>query len=193
MADLNHDHKLDLIVANECGHTPGCREGTVSVLLNRGDGTFQPQMSFFVGIFPIDVAVADFNGDGERDLVLTLPCGTDQTCVTNGGVGILLGNGDGTFQTVTPYVGTGLDTVRVAVGDFTGDHHPDVVALNYQTSNITIFPGKGDGTLEGGVTFPVGVNPISVKVGKFNRDKAKDLAVVNQIDNNVSILINTGP
>jgi hypothetical protein len=190
VADLNHDGKLDLAVANECGHTPGCRDGTVSILLGRGNGTFRRQVSFFVGIFPLAVAVADFNGDSHRDLVLTLPCGTDGTCVTDGGVGILLGNGDGSFQGVSPYVGTGLDTARLGVGDFNGDHHPDVVALNYQTSDITVFPGSGDGTLQSGVPFPVGANPISVAVADFNRDKATDLAVVNQIPNNVSVLLN---
>ena len=192
VADLNHDGKIDLAVANECGHDPACRQGTVSILLGNGDGTFGPQASFFVGIFPLTVAVADLNGDGQRDLVLTLPCGTDGTCVSNGGVGILLGNGDGTFQAVSVYVGLGLDTARASVGDFNGDHHADVVALDYQTADVTVFLGNGDGTLQSGVSFPVGANPISVAITDFNGDKATDMAVVSQIPNDVSVLLNTG-
>src|SRR5438552_1732439 len=103
VADVNNDDDPDLLVVNECGHTSGCRQGTVSVLLGNGDGTFQAQESYFVGIFPLEVAVADFNGDGAPDLVLDLPCGTDSSCVSNGGVGVLLGNGDGTFQSVVNY------------------------------------------------------------------------------------------
>src|SRR5215469_7214854 len=159
VGDLNRDGKLDLAVANQCGHDPACRQGTVSILLGNGDGTFRPQQSFFVGIFPLAVAVADFNGDGHRDLVLTLPCGTDGTCTSNGGVGILLGNGDGTFQPVAVYIGLGSDTAELGVGDFNGDHHADVVALDYQTSDITLFLGNGNGTLQSGVSFPVCANP----------------------------------
>jgi VCBS repeat protein len=192
VADLNRDGKLDLAVANECGHDPACRQGTVSILLGKGDGTFGAQTSFFVGIFPLAVGVADFNGDGHRDLVLTLPCGTDGTCVTNGGVGILLGNGDGTFQTVSVYIGLGADTAELGVGDFNGDHHADVVALDYQTADVTVFLGNGDGTLQPGVSFPVGTNPISVAIADFNRDKSVDMAVVSQIPNNISVLLNTG-
>src|SRR5215471_2225670 len=193
VADLNRDGKLDLAVANQCGHDPACRQGTVSILLGNGDGTFRPQQSFLVGIFPLAVAVADFNGDGHRDLVLTLPCGTDGTCTSNGGVGILLGNGDGSFQPVAVYIGLGSDTAELGVGDFNGDHHVDVVALDYQTSDITLFLGNGNGTLQSGVSFPVGANPISVVVADFNHDKATDMAVVSQIPDNVSVLLNTGP
>lgn len=193
VADLNHDGKLDLAVANECGHDPACRQGTVSILLGHGDGTFAAQTSFFVGIFPLAVSVADFNGDGQRDLVLTLPCGTDGSCITNGGVGVLLGNGDGTFQSVSVYIGAGLDTAELGVGDFNGDHHADVVALDYQTGDITVFVGNGDGTLQTGVLFTVGANPISVVVADLNRDGNTDMAVVSQIPNDVNVLLNTGP
>jgi hypothetical protein len=192
VSDLNCDGKFDLAVANECGHDPACRQGTVSVLLGNGDGTFRPQSSFFVGIFPLTVGVADFNRDGHRDLVLTLPCGTDGTCVTNGGVGVLLGNGDGTFQSVVVYVGLGLDTAILGVGDLNGDRRADVVALDYQTADVTVFLGNGDGTLQPGVSFPVGVNPISVAIADFNGDRATDMAVVCQITNNVVVLLNTG-
>src|SRR5437588_5765666 len=128
VADVNNDGNLDLLVANECGHTSGCRQGTVSVLLGNSDGTFQPQQSYFLGIFPLEVAVADFNGDTNPDLVLDLPCGTDSSCVSNGGIGVLLGNGDGTFQSVVNYASTGSDTARVGTGFFARSKTPDVVA-----------------------------------------------------------------
>jgi hypothetical protein len=189
IADVNRDGKLDLLVVNECGHTDGCRQGTVSVLLGNGDGTFQAQQSWFVGIFPLEVAVADFNGDGNPDLVLDLPCGTDTSCVSNGGVGVLLGNGDGSFQSVANYAATGMDTARVGTGSFTNHNTPDIVALNYQTSDITVFKGRGDGTFAAGKTFTVGGDPVSVGTGDLNGDNEDDVAVLNETDRNVSVLL----
>lgn len=189
VADVNNDGNPDLLVVNECGHTNGCRQGTVSVLLGNGDGTFQPQQSYFVGIFPLEVAVADLNGDGNPDLVLDLPCGTDSNCVSNGGIGVLLGNGDGTFQSVVNYAATGSDTARVGLGLFANSKTPDVVALNYQTSNITIFKGNGDGTFAAGKTVKVGADPVSVGTGDLNGDGDDDIAVLNESHRSVSVLL----
>ncbi len=189
-ADVNNDGNLDVLVANECGHTDGCRQGTVSVLLGNGDGTFQTQQSYFVGIFPLEVAVADFNGDEKADLALDLPCGTDSSCVSNGGVGVLLGNGDGTFKTVVTYAATGMDTARAATGFFANPNIPDIVALNYNSSDITVFKGKGDGTFAAGKTFEVGGNPVSVGAGDLNGDGVDDAVVLNEANRNASVLLN---
>jgi hypothetical protein len=190
IADVNNDGNLDLLAVNECGHTDGCRQGTISVLLGNGNGTFQTQQSYFAGLFPLEVAVGDFNGDRNLDLVLNLPCGTDSSCVSNGGVGVLLGNGDGTFQNVMNYAGTGMDTARVGTGFLAGVETPDIVALNYNSANITLFKGVGDGTFANGKTFKVGANPVSVGAGDLNGDGADDLAVLNEANRNVSVLLN---
>jgi hypothetical protein len=192
VGDVNHDHQLDIVTANECGNDPACRKGTVSVLLGNGDGTFQPELSFFAGIFPLSVGLGDFNRNGNRDIAVALPCGTDPTCVSNGGVGILLGKGDGTFKPVVNYPSTGPDTARLAVADFNGDHHPDIVATNTQVSDITVFLANLDGTLQNGVEYGVSLGPIWMALGDFNGDHAIDLAVANEFGFNVSILLNTG-
>jgi hypothetical protein len=68
MADFNLDGNLDLAVANSSSF--GQAAGTISVFLGRGDGTFAPQVTFAVGVAPVDVAVGDFNGDGYPDLAV---------------------------------------------------------------------------------------------------------------------------
>src|SRR5437016_5237678 len=84
-ADFNGDGKLDLAVAHKA-------DDSVYILLNTGNGTFQPPARVAVGepLFALaNVFVSDFNGDGKLDLFL--PGGSNQAIV-------LLGNGNGTFQ-----------------------------------------------------------------------------------------------
>jgi len=65
VGDFNGDGKLDLAVADS--NYPG----SISVLLGKGDGSFQKAVSFGAGTGPTSVAVGDFNGDGRSDLAVT--------------------------------------------------------------------------------------------------------------------------
>jgi FG-GAP-like repeat len=188
--DVNGDGLPDIVSADECGDDPACRDGTVSVLLGNGDGTFQPRLVFAEGIFPLSVAIADFNGDRHPDLAIANPCGTDEACSSVGSVGIMLGNGDGTFESVVNYSTTSYLTTRVDVGKFNHDGYPDVVAVNIQYSNITVLTGNGDGTFQPGDDYVVGLNPNAVAVGRFNQDNAFDIAVTDQNSFEVSVLLN---
>jgi FG-GAP-like repeat len=190
--DIDGDGNPDIVSADQCGDDPGCRAGTVSVLLGNGDGTFQPRIVSPEGLFPLSVAVADFNGDAQADLAVANPCGTDLTCVSHGGVGVLLGKGDGTFQPVIVYPATGFDTARLNLGDFNRDGIPDVVAMNVQGSSITLLLGNSDGTLQSGADYVVGQTPIAAAIGRFNKDRAPDLAIADQSSEEISVLLNTG-
>ena len=188
--DVNNDGLPDIVSADECGDDPACRDGTVSVLLGNGDGTFQPRLVFAEGIFPLSIAIADFDGDHQADLAIANPCGTDEACSSLGTVGIMLGNGDGTFQPVVNYPTTGYLTARVAIGKFNHDGHFDVVALNVQDSDITVLTGNGDGSFQPGDDYVVGLNPNAVTVGQFNQDNAFDIAVTDRNSFEVSVLLN---
>src|SRR5262249_49423399 len=85
VADVNGDGRPDLVVAN--ANSFG---STVSVLLGKGDGSFQGRNIFAAGSSPSSAAVADVNGDGRSDLI-----------VANRGdstVSVFLARGDGSFQ-----------------------------------------------------------------------------------------------
>jgi len=72
VADVNGDGKPDLVVTNLCANSESCAYGSVSVLLGNGDGTFQPPVSYNSGgTLPNSLVVADVNGDGKPDLVVT--------------------------------------------------------------------------------------------------------------------------
>ncbi len=109
-ADLNGDHKLDLIVADE-------NDSVLSVLLGNGDGTFQPLTAYQAGSSRSYIAVADFDHDGHLDLA--------SVGINAGSLTLLRGKGNGTFSPpVTIPVGSG--TVSLVAGDFNGDKKPDL-------------------------------------------------------------------
>src|SRR5438067_6812198 len=109
VADVNGDGQPDLAVANSTSNN-------VSVLVGNGDGTFQSARNFDAGQSPSFVAVADVNGDGRPDLAVAHA----GNYINAGNVSVLLGNGDGTFQSARNFA-AGLYPFSVAVADVNGD------------------------------------------------------------------------
>ncbi|PWT84751.1 MAG: hypothetical protein C5B58_04220 [Acidobacteria bacterium] len=172
VGDFNRDGKLDLAVANS-GASNGV--GSVSVLLGRGDGTFNPAVNYSGGFGSLSLAVGDFNRDGKLDLV--------EANFSTDNVTILLSNGNGTFQAPRSYGTNGAPT-SVAVGDFNADGKLDLVVANLVNNSggagsIGVLLGNGDGTFQPVVNYGLGSNPDSVAVGDFNGDGKLDLAVAN--------------
>jgi len=188
VADVNGDGKPDLVVANVCGISQAnCTDGpgnSVGVLLGNGDGTFQAAVMYASGGYSQSLAVADVNGDGKPDLIVTSDCGTS-TC-TNGIVGVLLGNGDGTFQTAVLYnSGDGFYPSSVVVADVNGDGKPDVLVANDCGSNnctgaVGVLLGNGDGSFQAATQYASGgVYPYGLAVGDVSEDGKLDLVVTN--------------
>jgi FG-GAP-like repeat len=102
------------------------KDGGVSVLLGNGDGTFLAAGTYNSGGYgAASVVIGDVNGDGVPDLVVSNECPTQsQECSQNlvdGIVGVLLGNGDGSFQPPMSYDSGGVTANAVALGDLNGD------------------------------------------------------------------------
>src|SRR5881628_2469498 len=128
-----------------------------------------------VGTNPRSVAVGDFNGDGRLDLAVTNASSYD----VPGTVSVLLGNGDGTFQSALSFA-AGSDARSVAVGDFNGDGRPDLAVANAgYPGTVSVLLGNGDGTFQPAQSFAAGSNAVSVAVGDVNGDGRPDLVVAD--------------
>jgi VCBS repeat protein/ASPM-SPD-2-Hydin domain-containing protein len=168
VGDFNGDGKLDLAVT--AGNGFGGNTGFVSILLGNGDGTFQPHADVAIGtsLGSLALAVGDFNGDGKPDLAV------GNSGHATGILSVLLGNGDGTFQSPIN-TSTGNGAIAVAVGDFNGDGKLDAaVADGFAT--VAVLLGKGDGTFQGPVHYPTG-DATSVAVADLTGNGKLDLVV----------------
>jgi hypothetical protein len=173
-ADFNGDGNLDVAVANanSCELTFGidgdCEPGSVSVLLGDGAGGFQPEVSYPTPAGAFSVGVADFNGDHKLDIAVT--SGTPNTSA-RGTASVLLGNGDGTFQSHIDTTLGASNGLALAVADFNGDGKMDLAAAG--NGFVDIMIGNGDGTFIFNQHYSGGN---AVAVGDFNGDGKIDVA-----------------
>jgi photosystem II stability/assembly factor-like uncharacterized protein len=137
LGDLDNKNGNDIVVS----HSSVAGSG-VSVLLAKGDGTFQPATEVAPGTAkPTAVALADFNRDGKLDLAIADNSAT-------GAVIVLNGLGDGTFGLPTSYA-VGVNPTSLTIADVNRDGFPDIIAVS---GSLT----KSDGS------FKAPPDPVSV-------------------------------
>ena len=177
---------------------------------------FLPAQSYGTGGYnPLSVAVADVNGDGKLDMVVANQCGGPDFCVGGGAISVLLGNGDGTFQTPSIYASGGSFLNAVVVADVNGDARPDLIAANGCGSlgvvscdsegAVGVLIGNGDGTFQAALTQPSGgfdMFDSDVAVADVNGDGGPDIIVMHGCatlcspnsppQGSVSVLLRTG-
>ncbi|HEY1774066.1 MAG TPA: VCBS repeat-containing protein [Gammaproteobacteria bacterium] len=175
-ADINDDGKPDLVTANGS-------DGSVSILINNGDGTFATPVTYAAGTDPVAVAVGDLNGDGFPDLVVADSASNS--------VQVLLNNGDGTFAGPVA-VPDGNGPVAVVLADVNGDGHLDIVVADGTDSKMAVLIGTGDGSFAAPVFYDTGADPGWVAAQDLSGDGRLDLVTANYSDGSVSVFANAG-
>jgi hypothetical protein len=144
--DLNGDGKADVV---------GIFKNSLMVYLANGDGTFAAGVPYSLGAVqiapPTLIVFGEFNGDHKTDVAVLSAASAEQEIV-------LLGNGDGTFQS-TPLTSTGAATITsVVLGDFNGDGKLDLATLGGSNQSATVFLqlGNGNGTFKAPTTAITG-------------------------------------
>lgn len=158
-ADFNKDGKADIVTHN---YGPG----EFAVYLGKGNGTFQAPTTFSTGLFNVrnTVCAADFNKDGNMDLVISTSFNL---------VKVFLGNGDGTFAAaLATNTTTGVNGQLIAA-DFNKDGKIDLA------TTTLVMLGDGAGHFSSGTSLAGTFSPQSVLAADFNSDGKLDVATLN--------------
>ncbi|WP_164928627.1 FG-GAP-like repeat-containing protein [Gloeobacter violaceus] len=178
--DLDGDGDLDLVAVSTYDL------GAVSVLLNRGNGSFV-ETGFDYGGYGLNaVTVGDLDGDGDLDVAITSSGFGD-----NGYVVVFLNNGKGELSFISS-INVGGNPLSIQAADFNGDGDTDLVSADASFSALSVLLGNGNGTFASPQSISIKIRPYSVTVGDFDGDGDLDLATANYGSDNISVLLNGG-
>ena len=236
LADVNGDGILDAITANNDG-----LNGTVSVLIGNGDGTFQPAITLPAGANPVDVAVADMNHDGKMDLVVAnavvntvsilyeqsftttsatfsapkhFPAGSQinalavgdlrhdgfpEVVTVGGDVAVLRNDGAGGLLPVTLNKSGGSTDVYAAIGnrvilkDINSNGNLDILITDYSNSELTVLLGNRLGYFVRTPFFsPTCSNPDNLAAADLNGDGHMDVVVSCAGSSTIGVMLGNG-
>jgi len=185
VGDLDGDGKPDIAVTNN-------QSGTVSVFQNTGTtGTisFASPLAQATGQSPQSVAIADLNGDGKAELIVTNFYGNSVSVYRNTAT-------TGSLAFTRTDLPTGTQPYGIAIGDLDGDGKPELVTGSDVAETVSIFQNSSDSgsaiNLTNRQDLPAGFTPYGIAIGDLDGDGRPDIATTGYSDNTMAILQNKG-
>lgn len=178
--DLDNDGDTDLVIGNS-------RNQVLSVFLNQGDGSYLSGGSHDAGEQIRGVCVADFDVDGNADVITANRVGDGA-----GNVTLFIGNGTGGFESQTTFEAGVTGETACAVGDADLDGRPDVFIGGIGSGEIVVLINDGSGQLSIGSRTPAGGGPWMLASGDLNGDGMVDVVSANEAQGEVAVLFGDG-
>lgn len=191
VADLDGDGKPDLVVGNNTGNSISVfRNTSTSGIIDAG--SFAAKVDFATETVARQVIIADMDGDGKKDLIVTSAnvVSIFRNISTIGAINT------GSFAAKVDFA-TGVQPTGVVATDVDADGKPEMIVVNYTSNTVSIFRNTStSGTINAGsfaakVDFITGINPIHLGVQDLDGNGKPELAVVNNNSSSISIYRNT--
>lgn len=173
--DVNGDGFTDLIVANAVSHN-------MSVLLGRGDGTFQPAFTTHVGgLRSYEIQLRNIDGDTDLDVIVA----NNQS----NKIAVMKNDGAGNFTFFGQFRAGPLLTAKFALGDLDGDTDLDIAVTNRTINRVSVLINDGNGSFGAPTKFKTGGKyATGIAIADFDGDGKNDIAVANAGSNTVAFL-----
>jgi hypothetical protein len=184
LGDVTGDGKVDVVATMTNSGDGGCPNNEVAVLAGLGTGKFKAPVYYSTGatVQSYSVTLADFNGDGKLDIVVSN---------ADGSISVLLNKGKGVYGAAIVTAGASGYAASIVVGDFNKDGNIDVALTDYNQEQVMVLLGKGDGTFESPIVTTSPLYGDAMAGGDFNNDGNLDLAVTS-FQSGGSLVILTG-